>query len=106
MENYTIIALAVSALLNIALLFRGRISKGRTQEYGNIIVESQKRCKLAFELLWGVAEERGETDKSKFGQKMVMLTQVPEELVPVVAQQIELLPPVSNSNSRPIGFGG
>jgi len=103
MENYMTGILVASAVLNIVLFVRGKIWKSRTLEYGDMLSTMSDRLKLAFNMLVGVAEERG-VDKQEFQVKMLQLSKVPEELQSALIEKV--LPPSkasANSDSH-IGF--
>ena len=101
MENYLMMIMAVSVVLNIALFVRGMIWKSRTLNYGSMLDTLSGRLKLAFTMLVGVAEERG-VDRQEFQAKMLQLSQVPEELQSALVDKV--LPPSGSKAEGSLGF--
>lgn len=102
MDNQMLIGIiALSTVLNIVLFVRNKIWKVRTLHYGDIIETTNTRLKLAWNMLLGVAVERG-VDEQEFTSKMVALSQVPEEFQKDMVEKV--LPPASNKSGNSIGF--
>jgi hypothetical protein len=92
MEFGIAIALALSVLFNVFLFVRNIIWKNRAEEMSHGISVTNNRLKLTFNLLWAEAESRGATDKNEFTGKLLALSEVPEQLLPLMLEKVEILP--------------
>lgn len=103
MQTALAIALALSALVNVALFVRNFIWKTRANGVMDAVQETNKRLMTTFELLWREAQAKGETDKQIFTQKIIALAEVPAELREFAIEKMGLMPKAS---SKSIGFQG